>query len=82
MGWAVDDAPTNETGEPVTGEISTDAAAPLDSTTEQIPKEALPRVQPQPAQGRISDVVRFLNNYQRSDEVIKFGDDASTIINA
>lgn len=79
MGWAVDDAPTNEAGEPVTGGTSTDAAAPLDSTTEQIPKEALPRVQPQPAQGRISDVVRFLGNYQRSDEVIKFGDDASTI---
>ncbi len=78
----------NEIIEPALGEpIDDQANSSPDNVATQIPKSneteqaapPIPRVNPNPAQRRISEVLNHLELFQRGEEVIKFGDDDSTL---
>lgn len=83
-------APDEDTPEPVAGtdaidaqdETSTDTAPPKTEDSSQAPQtvqEIVPHVVPNPGKRRIQEVLKHLNLFKRDDEVIKFGDEESTL---
>ena len=72
--FAQDETETEETTD-----IVDPATAPADTATEDESATVQIRVIPNPAQRRMLETVKYLNEHQREFEVIKFSDEESSI---
>jgi hypothetical protein len=73
---SVNEAPTN-TDAP--SNTPTDAADPSSPAPTDTPAIIIPRVTPDTGSMRVNDVLNHLDLFQRSQQVIKFGDDDTTL---